>query len=342
MWVSKRNSNLIHRLIELYTQKLTPVSSEELAQTIHLAPSTIRKELQQLEKAGWITKQNTSSGRIPSNKAIRAYIKASYQNVNSNDDSPDSLGGSSSDFSVFSRSFLTSLSEKTGAIGFVLFDSFFDLRFRSLQIHKTSPHQIMVTIQALNGLSFTKRFTTQINYPDNSLRDWEILLTAEFAQKSLNQTIRSIRSRITRDRKRYIQMYRELFFLLTHHETETAEFLCEREPCRWHHSLRNHNDYAELLDTLSAKQQLTRFLLELKRQSTPGLHITFGDEIGRAEHQNILMIASHVFADDRAIADVGIIGPRYMRYSDSLTHIHRYSELFSQKMTGSIGRSAHG
>lgn len=74
--ISDRQTKIIKAIVEEYTQTAEPVGSEGLEKKYELgiSPATIRNEMADLEKLGFLKKPHTSAGRIPTSKAIKFYI----------------------------------------------------------------------------------------------------------------------------------------------------------------------------------------------------------------------------------------------------------------------------
>ncbi len=75
--LTERRSSLLRNLILEYISTATPVSSGSLARNHRTKTSsaTVRNELVQLEKEGYITQPHTSAGRVPSAKGYRYYVE---------------------------------------------------------------------------------------------------------------------------------------------------------------------------------------------------------------------------------------------------------------------------
>lgn len=71
-----RSDRVLKLIVEDFIRNAQPVSSKALIDSYHLPYSgaTIRSEMNALEKAGYLEKTHTSSGRVPSSKGYRYYI----------------------------------------------------------------------------------------------------------------------------------------------------------------------------------------------------------------------------------------------------------------------------
>ena len=74
--LNERERQVLQAIIEEYVNTAEPVSSGTIAENYNLGYSsaTIRNEMAELEKQGYLEKPHTSSGRIPSAKGYRFYV----------------------------------------------------------------------------------------------------------------------------------------------------------------------------------------------------------------------------------------------------------------------------
>jgi heat-inducible transcriptional repressor len=75
--LTQRQVDILKTIIQEYTETGGPVGSEILEKKYKLgvSPATIRNEMVELEKKGYLNKTHFSSGRVPSSKGYRFYIK---------------------------------------------------------------------------------------------------------------------------------------------------------------------------------------------------------------------------------------------------------------------------
>ena len=75
--MDERKKKVLQAIVEEYVNTAEPVSSNLLTQKDELnnySSATIRNEMADLEKSGYLEKTHTSSGRIPSEKGYRYYV----------------------------------------------------------------------------------------------------------------------------------------------------------------------------------------------------------------------------------------------------------------------------
>ena len=77
MDLTDRQIQIIKHVVEEYTETAEPVGSDKLDKKFNLgiSPATIRNEMAELTKNGFLAQPHTSSGRIPTPTAIKFYVK---------------------------------------------------------------------------------------------------------------------------------------------------------------------------------------------------------------------------------------------------------------------------
>lgn len=77
--MTERQIQILSSIIEQYAEVASPVGSSLLAKVFGVSSATIRADMAELERLGFITQPHTSAGRIPTDKGYRFYVN----NINS-------------------------------------------------------------------------------------------------------------------------------------------------------------------------------------------------------------------------------------------------------------------
>lgn len=72
--MTERQSQILKAIVEQYAEVASPVGSNLLAKAFNVSSATIRAEMAELERLGFITQPHTSAGRIPTDKGYRYYV----------------------------------------------------------------------------------------------------------------------------------------------------------------------------------------------------------------------------------------------------------------------------
>ena len=76
--LSERKKQILLQSVEDYIQNALPITSKGVQQNClqDISTATLRNELNALEAMGYLKQLHTSSGRVPTSKAYRLYVKS--------------------------------------------------------------------------------------------------------------------------------------------------------------------------------------------------------------------------------------------------------------------------
>ncbi len=85
--MSERQSQILKAIVEQYAEVASPVGSNLLAKAFNVSSATIRAEMAELERLGFISQPHTSAGRVPTDKGYRYYVNELNENQLASEDS---------------------------------------------------------------------------------------------------------------------------------------------------------------------------------------------------------------------------------------------------------------
>src|SRR5690554_1434274 len=74
--MTERQKHILFAIVEQYAEVASPVGSSLLAKVFNVSSATIRAEMAELEKEGYIMQPHTSAGRVPTDKGYRLYVNS--------------------------------------------------------------------------------------------------------------------------------------------------------------------------------------------------------------------------------------------------------------------------
>lgn len=74
--MTERQKNILSAVVEQYAEVASPVGSTLLAKLFNVSSATIRAEMAELERLGFIMQPHTSAGRVPTDKGYRFYVNS--------------------------------------------------------------------------------------------------------------------------------------------------------------------------------------------------------------------------------------------------------------------------
>ena len=78
--MTERQKQILSAIIEEYAEVAVPVGSSLLAKAFNVSSATIRAEMAELERMGYIAQPHTSAGRVPTDMGYRLYVNALAEN----------------------------------------------------------------------------------------------------------------------------------------------------------------------------------------------------------------------------------------------------------------------
>lgn len=72
--MTDRQKQILSAVIEQYAEVASPVGSSLLAKAFGVSSATIRSEMAELERGGFINQPHTSAGRVPTDRGYRFYV----------------------------------------------------------------------------------------------------------------------------------------------------------------------------------------------------------------------------------------------------------------------------
>ncbi|HEY5667723.1 MAG TPA: transcriptional regulator [Candidatus Saccharimonadales bacterium] len=79
--MTERQQQILRAIVEQYAEVASPVGSNLLAKAFRVSSATVRAEMAELERLGFIAQPHTSAGRVPTDKGYRFYVNSLAENV---------------------------------------------------------------------------------------------------------------------------------------------------------------------------------------------------------------------------------------------------------------------
>lgn len=80
--MTERQKQILGSIVEQYAEVASPVGSNLLAKVFGVSPATIRADMAELERLGFIAQPHTSAGRVPTDRGYRFYVNSLGEHQN--------------------------------------------------------------------------------------------------------------------------------------------------------------------------------------------------------------------------------------------------------------------
>ncbi len=337
--LSHRSATILKSIVEHYIDRAVPVPSQSIIHSygLEVSSATIRNEMMQLEREGYIIRPHTSAGSIPSDKGYRFYVETlSDIRLPVNQERMVShlfhqvetrleewarltatilahlaqnmavVATAKSTRSVFKHLELVSIQERTALMVLVLHGA--RVRQQLLTFNRdTSQEELSTASNKLNG-NFAGLMSGQIDAGKLTLSDVE---------RQAVDTVLAIMK--AEDAVTYEETYMEgLQFIFNKPEFSGAQ------------------QALTLVDLLEQKN-LMRLILP-RELDEPGVHVIIGQENEARSIHNLSVILSQYGLPGEAVGCIAVIGPTRMPYVRSIASVGYLSDILTRLIARLYGK----
>ncbi|WP_290033860.1 heat-inducible transcriptional repressor HrcA [Ligilactobacillus cholophilus] len=191
--LTDRQLSILKAIIRNYTNIGQPIGSKKLQEQlpIHVSSATIRNEMAALEHQGFLEKQHSSSGRIPSLRGYRYYVdnllkpdKVDQDLINNIRNSFDNQFSKVDDIVALSAQLL---SQMTNYVAISLKPESSDVVIEGFRLVPLHNRQVMILLVTSDGSVQSQTFTIPDNIHGDELESVIKLINDEIVGLSLNQ-----------------------------------------------------------------------------------------------------------------------------------------------------------
>ncbi|MBR2290231.1 MAG: heat-inducible transcription repressor HrcA [Clostridia bacterium] len=324
MKLDERKKKILGAIVDEYIQTAEPVSSGSLLEKEYLdcSSATIRNEMAELEKIGFLEKTHTSSGRVPSQKGYRYYVDELLRE--------DALSRSEiayikqkleqkvNDLEELTKIATSTLSEVTHyttvAIGpQVDRHMIVDIKFMLL-----GARVLMAVILTDSGIIRESIIKFDEDITTEQVDDLSAIFKQKLVGKSLDEINVPIEEFITEEVKTGVQIIKKIIEEINKllRETVTRVYLEGTNKVVDMPEFQNTDIAKDFLNVLNSKEVVSDVMSSEFEQD---INVYIGAESEKEELKNFSLITFNHLIEGKDIGTIGIIGPTRMDYSKVIT-----------------------
>ena len=343
--LNKRERRVLEAVIRSYVETAEPAGSRTLSRRFGLgvSPATIRNTMSDLEDKGFLFHPHTSAGRVPTNKAYRAYVDSllslpPLQAVEAERIIEEITGAQASPIEMVLRRAAQTLGVLTQELGVALGPRLDHSVLRRLELVRVSSERMLMVLTLEGGLVRTVFVEVPVDIVDSALGAVTAVLNERLAGLTLGQIRGSLPERLRDSGGNAGAGAAELLNIFLEegeHLFETALPISDAQPV-----LLGSTSALTEQPEFSAADRLRR-LLELtetphaigetmrKRVHAPGISITIGAEHDDPRLEDFTVVTAEYHIGPLA-GVIGVIGPTRMPYDKVITLVSHTSRLLSE------------
>jgi heat-inducible transcriptional repressor len=324
--LSERQQRILSRVVDSYLESGRPVGSKSIAERadVEWGPSTIRAELAELERAGYLSHPHTSAGRVPTDAGYRFYadaLLASGPRVLTAVGPRLDLGQMRREVDEAMRETTAELSRMTDLLALATAPPPATARIHRVEVLLLQPRVVMVVVIASNG-AVTKRVFTFETPLDPGLVQW--------ASSYLNERLAGLGlgARMIGDRLADPELsvaeagfIAQLDDAFTGLEERAEDDVYVEGAAR----LLSEDHAADLphADSLMRALERRANLLQILRSALEerSVFIWIGDENPAPELRSVSVVGANYGLGYRNLGTVGVVGPLRMDYATAIDSV---------------------
>lgn len=336
--LSERERKVLEAVIRCYVETAEPAGSRTISRRFGLgvSPATIRNTMSDLEERGFLFHPHTSAGRIPTDKAYRAYVDALMHveplPIMDRDRLVEEIGGAGSAIETILRRAAQSLGVLSQELGVALGPRLDQTILQRLEIVRLTSEKLILVLSLGGGAVRTIFIEVKGEIADEAIAEVQLVLNERLAGLTLAEIRSTLGSRLhdasptggaTELLNIFVQEGEQLFDVATSKDEETvmlgqASLLADKPEFASGESMKR------LLALTETRTQLATLLRT--RTAMPGVSITIGDEHGTQLLGGLTVVTAEYRAGSLT-GVIGVIGPTRMPYEKIISLVTHTSAL---------------
>ncbi len=317
--LDERKRKILKEIVDEYIETAEPVSSAIIVEKYenNISSATVRNDMAELEKEGYLEKTHTSSGRVPSAKGYRLYVDEllKYDNISLEEIRyiQEKLETKANGIEDLTKITTTTLSEITHYTTVSIGPKTAGQLIEEIKFVLLGSRMLMGIIMTDTGLvketiiKFDEDITAEqvetLNYFFNNRLKGEPIekidtSLEEYIFRELKYSINIIRP-IVAQMKKLIEEEEKIYLEGTNKALELPEF----------RSLDLVKNFVNLLDTKEVMLDI------LNTGFAEDIQIYIGDENDNEDLKDFSIVTFKHAVGDKDLGTIGIIGPKRMNYS---------------------------
>ena len=344
MPLDMRKKQVLKAIVDDYVSTYEPVGSKALIErhNFTVSSATLRNEMAELEKMGFIEKPHTSAGRIPSDRGYREYVNSlmTYDNLTNEErtDIEKRISGSVNDITDLIRTATDTLSERTGFVSLYMSPRLHKSFLKQLKMLMIEPGKALVVVILSAGVVKDK----VVRIP-NFLTDEQIMRISNSVEQNLTGkpldeiTLVTVASSM-KDADIPDAMMNQIIYeaYTAIKQADSLNIYLEGE-----NKMLQLPDFGELtkarnlLDSLSNDGMVAGYVNELhplEEANNDSFMIRIGQEITLDGLQDCSFITTTYKIGDDISGNIGVIGPKRMEYQKVISQINFVRKTLNDKI----------
>ncbi|MGM9887179.1 MAG: heat-inducible transcriptional repressor HrcA [Lactococcus sp.] len=329
--ITERQRQILNLIVSLYSKERNPIGSKALLDEIHASSATIRNDMKTLEELGFIQKEHTSSGRIPSILGYKYFVEnvLTLEEFSQNDlfHVMKAFDGEFYRLTDLFQTAADTLSTLTGLTGFVLNIPQRDQMLASFELVLLDSHSVLSVVTLGTGEVRTNQFSLPKSMTEMDLQTFSKLVKDRLVGKKVLDIHYTLRTEIPQIVQRYFKVTTDVLQLF---DTVFSDLFEERLISGGRQNLFDYTteNLSELYKLLTNDKLMVQEIRE----------ITDNDEMRSVEFnkkdflKNFTILNQKFVIPYRGLGTLTLIGPVEMDYRQILSVLDLVAKVLTIKL----------
>jgi heat-inducible transcriptional repressor len=315
--LDKRKKRILQAIVEEYIETAEPVSSGNLVKELECSSATIRNEMAELERIGFLEKPHTSAGRVPSQKGYRYYVDELIRDDKLSKKEMEiireRLETKVNDLEDLTRIATTTLSEITHYTTITIAPDIHKHTIIEIKFVLLGSRVLMAVILTDSGIIRESIIKFDEDITQEQVDDLTVLFKNKLVGKPLETMNGNIEEFIMNEMKTSINIIKKIIEEINKIIVESQEvYLDGANKVIDMPEFKKVDVAKDFLNVLDAKDLVADVL---NTGAAENINIYIGEETEKEELKNFSIVTFNHLLEGKDIGTIGIIGPTRMDYS---------------------------
>ena len=332
--MDSRKLKILTAVVNEYITTGEPVGSKAIMNHVKASSATIRNEMAELEKQGYLEQPHTSAGRVPTYSGFRLYVDSLMQTDPLTDEEKARLDAMIPASAVTEEEVVNSasmaLAEITKCASVVANQAPKFSMISKVEVIPTGKRMYVILMITSNGTIKNKVCRLEFDLTHEQLEFFDSFLQENLQGVSVGELSDKMFDDLTAAMGAYMMSLSPLMSELLE---LSKEFSSQEVSVAGANNLLTCKDFdqTEIIRFLDNKREMMQFVSE----SFSGLQVLFSPESDGFVISNSSLIAAPFSKDGKQIGTLGLLGPMRLDYAKFIPYIEYFSKRITELLTDS-------
>jgi heat-inducible transcriptional repressor len=342
--LNERSKEILEAVVLSYIGTGGPIGSRTISRKyrMNISPATIRNIMSDLEERGYLAHPHTSAGRVPTDLGYRYFVDNLMNTVGLNRQEKRDVLRRLFPFRKYTNELLKeaadTLADFLQSMGVAVFPEFTCYTFKNFQFSLIRNKQILAILITNSGFVIDKVIEVDEDFSQNELDNISRFANLEFHNFTLIEIRQKICKLMSEQQKLYDEIVNKSLNLCTDifskMEVKDNQLIVNIDNLINNPNFSDVHELRQTLHTFEDKNRLLDVLSKCIFNKKGSVNISIGAEMPQPGFEKFSLVTSAYGYENQVLGSLGILGPKRMNYSKTVSLVRFMAELISDQLSG--------